>query len=85
MGLLLPVNAGDIPMSQVKFAINHHLEPIGKSWDNIDEHEQAKILFLILRNNQHGYLLQKFSHISEAHLSVAEVLCRALEINTSYG
>jgi hypothetical protein len=77
LGLSPPTNANEILMSDIRNAANSHLPLIGKTWSTLDEYQQAKIAFLLLRNQPS--LLQKFGY------NVAELLCRALDVNTPCG
>jgi hypothetical protein len=72
-----PTNANEILMSDIRKAANLHLPLIGKTWIALDEYKQAKIAFLLLRNQPS--LLQKVG------FSVAEGLWKALDVNTPSG
>jgi hypothetical protein len=77
LGLSPPTNANKILMSDIRNAANSHLPLIGTRWIALDEYTQAKIAFLLLRNQPS--LLQKFGY------NVAELLWRALDVNTPCG
>jgi hypothetical protein len=78
LGFSPPTNANEILMSDIRNAANLHLPLSGKTWIALDEYQQAKVAFLLLRNQPS--LLQKVG------FSVAEGLCKAaLDVNTPCG
>jgi hypothetical protein len=77
LGLSPPANANEILISDIKNTVNKHLQLIGKTWLDLDEHQQAKISFLVLRDQPS--LLQKSGY------DVAVSLWNALDVNTHFG
>jgi hypothetical protein len=77
LGFSPPPNANEILMSDIRNAANSHMPLIGYTWNALDEYRQAKLSFLLLRNQPS--LLQKVG------FSVAEGLWKALDVNTPCG
>jgi shikimate 5-dehydrogenase len=49
VGLLPPLNATEVYVSQIETAVNDLLQPINKNFSVLEPHEQAKLSFLLLR------------------------------------
>jgi hypothetical protein len=86
-----PRKAVNVLMGNVKAETNTLLQPLGKHWDDLDDHQQVKMSFLLLRNCQHLLLrshpaVVKVGCDSEAGKGlVADIIEKALTENETYG